>query len=111
VTLQPSELVVGPIPFVGTLDRFEYEVTAAIIVRVCQRRGAWGPVTPKYVNLLIREDLAKDPKHPLWTSPFYRIDPDGLVGKGFAQWVGDGRASLELTPLAIERIAAKWRKA
>jgi hypothetical protein len=99
----PSHVLLAEVnPLGGTLGRVEREVAAALLVRVCQVRGAFGPVALADV-----EDLIATGDH--WTTtllrnPFQSPNFDELVERGFARVVVHEPLTLELTDVALERI-------
>lgn len=105
--IAPKDIVVAFPPLMDTLGRAELELAAAIVVSVCQRRGSWGPVSWEEIKALAKDDLAKDPKHWLWTRVLCWPDAHGLVDNGFAVWVGDDETVLELTQACIRRIVER----
>lgn len=99
----PSDVVLAEVnPLGGTLGRVEREVAAALLVRVCQLRGRFGPVERADVEDLIATGDS-------WTktllgNPFQNPSFDELVERGFARVVTEEPLTLELTETALERI-------
>lgn len=103
MTFAPSAVMLAEVnPLGGTLGRVEREVAAALLVRVCQLRGSFGPV-----HLAEVEDLISTGDS--WTTtllrnPFQTPSFDELVERGFARVVTKEPLTLELTDAALERI-------
>lgn len=105
----PGDVVLAPVPLVGTMGRTEVEHAAAILVRVCQVRGAWGAVTTGDVREVGLADVAAgQPLASMWTNPFLRPEFGGLVERGFARWHGEPfKSPLELTDEGRARLG-RW---
>jgi hypothetical protein len=89
-------------PLGGTLGRVEREIAAALLVRVCQVRGSFGPVRLAEIEDLI---ATGDP----WTTtllrnPFQTPNFDELVARGFARVTEPDPLTLELTETGLDRI-------
>lgn len=103
MSFAPGEVTLAECnPLGGTLGRSEREVAAALLVRVCQVRGVFGPVALADVEDLI---ATGDP----WTTgllrnPFHAPDFNELVARGFARVVREEPLTLELTETGLDRI-------
>lgn len=113
-SFRPSDVViVGALPFTGTLNHVEREVAAALIVRVCQVEGdRWQSVALAQIVATFEADIAaqREPWATMNRNPF--LPPPGfdeLVAHGFAGWTGD-RERIELTAAALDAIARRWRR-
>jgi hypothetical protein len=87
-------------PLVGTLGRFEAEITAALLVRACQVRGdAWQDVDLRTLSEVVGRDIIdkRDPIYTMTRNPFCRPDPSALVAIGGAEWVGNPGKVLRFT--------------
>lgn len=105
----PRQVLLAPVPLVGTMGRAEVECAAAILVRVCQVRGTWGPVGFEEVGPVLKDDVESG--HALrstWLNPFLRPDFGDLVKRGFATWAGEPfKSALELTDAGREALT-RW---
>lgn len=111
----PSDIViVGPFPFIGTLGHAERELAAALIVRTCQvTSNSWSPVSQRQIGESLGADVeaSVEPWAGLIRNPFTpRPDFDELVKHGYATWTSE-RTLIALTPLALEAIGKRWRRA
>jgi hypothetical protein len=114
-THSPHDYRLDAIPFIGTLGRIETEFTAAVIIRVCQFRDAWGPVEAREVGELIHAETRWGQRHAWWTASIGRmIDVDALIENGFARLIGDEllerQRPIELTPLCFEKLEPYARR-
>lgn len=99
----PSDVTLAEVnPLGGTLGRVEREVAAALLVRVCQVRGRFAPVSLAEVEDLI--SVGDSWTTALLRNPFQNPSFDELVARGFARVVTDDPMTLELTDTALERI-------
>ncbi len=90
--------------FLGTFDRVETELTAALIVKTLADNGdVW-----RSANLYeLKESFLKltEPKGPWrdwFNNPFITIDMHGLVDRGYAKW--DGETGISFTEKGLERM-------
>lgn len=93
----PAEVVIGMPPFVGCFKHAEAEQAAALIVLVCQKRGAWDDVEPPACGEIIRDAQGDEKSHPLLRFPFMRPDAWSLVKDGFAEWASEPGKSIRFT--------------
>ena len=98
-------------PLIATLDKTEYEVAAAIIIRACVVHGdRWQPVSYKMIRDVLVQDMENrvEPILSISTNPFALPDFVGLKTK----WATSteepkGTMTMSLTEQAIRRIGEK----
>ncbi len=106
----PSQIQIDDIPFVGTFDRLEAEMTAAVIVKALAIRGdQWRAITCRDLAEVFGELTAKDGMwRRLFNNPFVYVDMHDLVKRGFAEW-REQETAIEFTDAGLLRLA-KWVK-
>lgn len=83
------------LPFVGTFNKGEAEVAAAMLVRACEFHGdRWQPITFAHVKEALKHDVdtKREPFATWMRNPFARPDIHRLVADGFVAEVGDAHA-------------------
>jgi hypothetical protein len=101
---RPSQVVLAPVPLVGTMRRAEVEFAAALLVRACQVLGdRWQPLSWQQVAKVLRADRTSVAK---WlANPFFRPDVHDLVARGYA--AGNPTAEVWLTAAGLEALE-RW---
>lgn len=97
---KPSDVVLLPIPLVGTFGKAFAEYAATLLVRACARRGdIWQAVEPKEMGAAIKADLEEkvEPLFELRLNPFFRPDMLELVKRGYAEWTGKVGGAVQFT--------------
>jgi len=109
-------------PFLGTFDKTEGEIMAAMICRALAALGdEWHPIGWKEVIGVIRGDVAVASSEPeaspvskrmsdLARNPFCTPNPYDLVDRGYASWTDVPGGLLAFTDKGFERLR-KWVKA
>lgn len=100
MTYKPSDVVLLPIPLVGTMHKAEAEFAATLLVRACVRLGdTWQAVGPKELGMVIHADLAEEvePLFGLRNNPFFHPDMLELVKRGYAKWTGKVGGAVQFT--------------
>lgn len=112
-TPKPSDISMGKgaatNPLLNTLGKAEWEWAAVFLILACVDNGdTWSPVSWEQV----RAAVLKREKEPFWASilgnPFIRPDFMGLATGKFGSITGEPPHLFGLSPLAIDRIAAKY---
>lgn len=93
--------------FVGTFDRVEIEVTAAIIVKALAIKGNVWRIISCDELVEVFKDLTKEdgPWKSLFNNHFISIDMHRLVDHGYASW--NGPRAIKFTDLGLQRMI-KW---
>lgn len=100
---RPSDVPLRrPVPLVGTMGKAEVEAAAAWLVLALRDNGdEWGGVAASDLKVVQDEHSAS----LLWlTNPFLVPDFDGLVDRGFAEFVGAKRRVLRFTSAGIQAL-------
>ena len=110
IEFTPSQVRLDGFPFIGTFDRIETELTAAVIVQALALNGdTWRVIDCIQLSQVFTELTAVEGKwRQLFDNPFVTIDMHGLVKRGYAQWHKDGKA-IEFTEAGRLKMV-KWLK-
>ena len=95
----PSALrVLWPIPFVGTFDKAEDELTMALAVATCARLGGWQPITVGDLAETLGQLITSGTIQP---NPFVRPDLLGCIDRGWLRAMGWGPEPKGSPPLVV----------
>lgn len=86
VDFMPGDVVLHPLPLVGTMGRSELEVAAAMLVFALKAKGiGWQPILMGEVLRAIMDHLPNEPVASWASNPFLRPDFLGLESQGFVR--------------------------
>lgn len=114
IDFTPTQVFLDAIPFVGTFDHLEAEVTAAVIVKALAINGdKWRVIECSELAEVFGQLTAqKGMWRSLFNNPFVKVDMHDLVNRGFAKWCADSNGNegkaIEFTEAGLLRMA-KWQ--